>query len=635
MMRLLRSLRSTRGIRSAADLLVFGMFCTAMSCTRTEEPDHPLVFAERVDQAESDFDETSFRSSRPGGLLASQVTMGTTTHLSLTPPLPSRLSFHLQVPAEPELHFSIGVASVGESVLPAPVIFSMQVNAGKGDESVFQEVVPRSKPDQWSDRAVDLGPWAGHTIQLTFETRFQENRQVRSNPSLAQSSALASWGNPVLSEAGAPVKRPNLVLISVDCLRRDHVGAYGYSRDTTPHINRMADDGVVFETAVASASWTLPTHMSMLTGLPPSLHGASKWRKLDGSVSYLPEMLARAGYQTKGIVSWVYLSHTFGFERGFHSYSVFDDPDADEIVDTAIETLRRSKGQPLFLFLHLFDAHRPYLPPKEFLDRFGPRPKDISDLLDKIAQNAAPTESRETQEIIDLYDAEVAFADEQLGRFFDELKKSNLYDNTLIILTADHGEAFYEHGHWEHSQTLYEEIIRVPLIAKWPGNTPKDRRSSMVGQVDIFPTLLEAADVAAPPTGAMNLLGGGPPSDSHRTHITSEVTWLSPNGTFMKISLREERFKYVATLSGPAGNPLGVREITREELYDLATDPTERANLADQDPKDYGERLKGFREQMHAYLDEARRLEAQRGGQEILLDSETEEKLRKLGYTTH
>ena len=152
-------------------------------------------------------------------------------------------------------------------------------------------------------------------------------------------------------------------------------------------------------------------------------------------------------------------------------------------------------------------------------------PRTFRTCSTKSPENAAPTESRETQEIIDLYDAEVAFADEQLGRFFDELKKSSLYDNTLIILTADHGEAFYEHGHWEHSQTLYEEIIRVPLIAKWPGNTPKERRSSMVGEVDIFPTLLEAAGVAAPPTGAVSLLRGGLAlelrSDSH--HERSDV----------------------------------------------------------------------------------------------------------------
>ncbi len=446
-------------------------------------------FVDYVDQAEAAFDLVQFRSARKDGRLSSPVTLGGETQSSLTPPLPSRLTYEVEIPSDPALHFSIGASPLGEGPLAAKVDFLLHVDSGSGEELIFSETVERHQPNEWRDATANLHPWSGKTVKLVFETK----PRVEELPSV-QIPILAAWGDPVLASSTAQSERPNLILISIDCLRPDHMGTYGYHRDTTPHIDRFAQDGVVFETAIATSSWTLPTHMSMLTGLVPSFHRATKWEKLDPSVPYLPEVLSAHGYRTTGVASWVYVSQIYGFERGFHLYEVMENPLASDVVDAALQQLVRNKGQSHFLFMHLLDPHWPYLPPREFLERFGPRPRDISDLQDLIARSKPPPSAMETQEIIQLYDSEIAYTDQELGRFFEELKSLGLYDDSIIIVTADHGEAFYEHGHWQHSQTLYDEIVRIPLIVKWPvkhhAQMARCRVATLLSNVYILPSML-------------------------------------------------------------------------------------------------------------------------------------------------
>ncbi|MGH9460647.1 MAG: sulfatase family protein, partial [Vicinamibacteria bacterium] len=286
-----------------------------------------------------------------------------------------------------------------------------------------------------------------------------------------------------------------------------------------------------------------------------------------------------------------------------------------------------------FLFMHLLDPHWPYLPPKEFLERFGPRPRDISDLQDLILRAEPPPSETERDEIIRLYDGEIAFTDQELGRFFEELKALGLYDNSLIIVTADHGEAFYEHGHWQHSQTLYEEIIRIPMIVKWPGDSLKGRIRAQVSQVDVFPSVLQAAGIETPATGPYGLreLADAERRVSAERVVTSEVTWRSPNETSMKVSFRTEGMKFLATLAGPVGDDLGVSETRREELYDLVEDPDERTNLA----AGRSEELASFQGRVRSFIDGARAQRSTRQGQPIELDQELLERLRALGYVDH
>ena len=190
-----------------------------------------------------------------------------------------------------------------------------------------------------------------------------------------------------------------LVLISVDCLRADHVSAYGYARNTTPNIDGFGTEGVIFRNATSVSSWTLPTHMSMMTGLMPSLHGVSRKYKLNSSVPYLPEILADNGYQTLGVVAGGYLSQRWGFERGFDVYRMLIERRASEIVDVALELARGTRSAKKFLFVHLFDAHWPYVPPRGFRDRFDERPPDISDIMPKADAGVPPSGPEEIQQL--------------------------------------------------------------------------------------------------------------------------------------------------------------------------------------------------------------------------------------------
>ena len=598
------------------------------SCDASRPPANvPFFLARHVDTAEQDFDRNLFLSFRKDGLLAAPVTMNNETRLSLSPPLPSKLTFPVEVPLEPLLQFSIGVSSLGEDSLPRPVDFAIHVDTGDEQEVCFQETVRRAQSNIWFDRTVDLTPWSGQSIRLTFETSMRGT-----NVAQASGTLLPAWGRPVLDSSQQDREGTNLVLISIDCLRADHLSAYGYHRNTTPHIDRFAAEGVLFENAVSVSSWTLPTHMSMLTGLMPSFHGANRSHKLSTSVPFLPEILSGAGYETLGVVSGAYLSQAFGFERGFDSYRFLKDARAENVVDAGLLLARESRGRRHFLFLHLFDAHWPYLPPREFLDRFDQRPPDISDIMPKIIYGKRPRGPEEIQQFVNLYDGEIAYLDQQLGRFFEGLREAGLYDRSLILLTADHGESFYEHGMWQHSESLYQEVTHVPLIVKWPGGSPSGKVEHLVSQLHIFPTILERAGIDSPYADHQGLdryTSGEKPNPESGTSM-SEIIWepKETHGPSIKVSLRNDSLKYIVTLTSESGEERFLSEVVSEELYDLSQDPGERSNLLPDTARDVGE----LRREVRQFIDQAQILQAERQGQEVVLDDELREQLKALGY---
>jgi len=611
-------------------VLAMGAGCSAPP----SGPTVPFFFAKEVGSAEQEFDRNLFLSYRKDGLLAAPVTMDDETRLSLSPPLPSELAFTVRVPSQPVFRFAIGASALGEEILTRPVSFVVRVGSGDSGEPLFEETIRRGQSNTWFDHSVDLTPWAGQTVRLTFETQM-----VGENVAAAGGTILPAWGRPVLDDATAEPEGTPLVLISIDCLRADHVGAYGYSRDTTPSIDALAEDGLLFERAMSVSSWTLPTHMSMLTGLMPSFHGVDRSHRLDASVPFLPEMLLNAGYETLGVVSGAYLSQAFGFERGFDIYQLRNDSRAENVVDAALELIRQARTRKHFLFLHLFDAHWPYVPPREFLDRFDERPADISDIMPKIIYRKPPANPEEIQDFVNLYDGEIAYLDRELGRLFQGLKDEGLYDRTLIVLTADHGESFYERELWQHSESIYQEVLHVPLIVKLPAASPNSdggRFSDLVSQLSIFPTLLEQAGLDSPYTEYPPLdryviqsersAGGKAP----QTRVMSEITW-EPNptrGTAMKVAMIEGDLKYIVTMRGEAGDERFVSEVVQEELYDLSSDPDEKTNLLPESARNLG----NLRAEARQFIDQARALRASRRGQEIVLDEELEEQLRALGY---
>jgi len=256
-------------------------------------------------------------------------------------------------------------------------------------------------------------------------------------------------------------------------------------------------------------------------------------------------------------------------------------------------------------------------------------------LLEKVLRDKPPSSEEEIRHVIDLYDGEIAYLDQELGRFFDELDARGLYDPSLIIVTADHGEAFYEHGYWEHTQTLYEEMVRIPLIVKWPKGSAMpsgERVATQVSQTDVFPTLVGAAAVESPSAWALDLARHFekdkevPP----RTAVI-EVSWdpLPSRPASMKLALRRQDSKYIATLTAPTTDGLFDGEILSEELYDLSVDPREKDDLLSRADNRV---RRAYREELRAYLAEAKRLRSERRGGTVILDEAIQERLETLGY---
>ncbi len=600
------------------------------SCSRQAPPvPGAFFFVEHVRSSEDTFKRADLSSLRDEGYLAAPVTVRADTRISLTPPLPSRLDFTVDLPSDPVIRFAIATATRRKLGDRSPVVFRILLKDENRRETVFREVVRPRRRNQWLDREVRLDSWLGSTIRLTFETKLLDSE---SGTSAERGELFPLWANPVLASFSGGGNASNIILISVDCLRADHVGVYGYPRATTPHIDRFAESGVVFETALSTAGSTHPTHMSIFTGLLPSFHGATPLRELSRSVPYLSEILRQASYQTDAVVTGAYLSQHFGFNRGFNTYRYASRLRAGDAVDMALDVLERSGEDKHFLFLHLIDAHWPYDPPPEFRERFRTSAPNVPHLLNKVLDHEPPDDPDEIDQIVALYDAEIANADQELGRFFDELKARGLYDRSLIILFADHGEAFYEHGRWQHTVALYEEVIRIPLIVKWPGNLPTGRVTTPVSQVGIFPTVLEEAGLDFSPLRATGLKqfvdGSGTPSEPGAVVSECVTTWKPEVGAIRTVSFRTDTTKYIATFRTTAESTIAIGEILDEELYDLARDPDEMQNLLEGPGMDSGP----YQEQLRAYLREAREFERGRMGEEVILDDAIQDQLKALGY---
>jgi arylsulfatase A-like enzyme len=308
----------------------------------------------------------------------------------------------------------------------------------------------------------------------------------------------------------AAIQRP-IVVIAVDTLRADHLGTYGYSRDTSPRLDNLVQEGVVYEHAFATASWTLPSMTSLLTGRWPREHGAGYARpragarnfsKLRDDVSTLAESLREAGYATGAVANVGFMSPRFGFGRGFESYDWVPSTDeenrrAGASVDRALEWIDAHAEQPFFFLLHLFDPHRHYDAPTPFRGKFTDSFRDrYGATLDTLESRLQAERDSDLEFHIAAYDEEIAYTDDQIGRFVDALRERGIWDDALVVLTADHGESLHDHDTRGHGGTLYNELIRVPFIV-WGAGSPGTRERAPISLVDFTPTALEWA--GAPP----------------------------------------------------------------------------------------------------------------------------------------
>jgi len=303
----------------------------------------------------------------------------------------------------------------------------------------------------------------------------------------------------------------NLVLIGVDTLRRDHLGCYGYHRNTSPNIDGLARRGVLFENVVSTCPWTLPAFATVFTSLYPTQHGATGARTpMRTSFPTLASLLKDNGYATGAIINAPYLKARFKVDRGFDLYQMppSDGRVADGTTEDALKWIEENKEHPFFIFVHYFDPHIPYSPPAPYDTLFDPDytgtmkmaniPNGLPRLRSRGFREMAAASDADWNHIRSLYDGEIAFADEAIGSLLKGLDERDLTRNTLIVFLSDHGEEFYEHGGFEHGHTLFDELIKVPLIFSLPGRFLEDvRMARQVRLVDVEPTILELLGITA------------------------------------------------------------------------------------------------------------------------------------------
>jgi arylsulfatase A-like enzyme len=448
------------------------------------------------------------------------------------------------------------------------------------------------------------------------------------------------------AESPAGSGRLNVLLIVIDTARADKFGCYGGTGGLTPQIDRLAAEGVRFEHAAAHAPWTLPSTASLLTSLHPQEHGAGgfldlaplaeggppvvAFRGLDGSVETVTEVFRAAGWRTGAIVNVDFLDRGFGLTQGVDDLDAAWYESNEEVrsatrtTDLALEWLGGRSGEPFFLLTHYFDTHAVYAPPAEFRRRFAaPRDREDSGFVFGTREHLLLLRAGRLQlepALIEraerLYEAELAYVDSEVGRLLDGLEAHGLADDTLVVLTADHGEEFLEHGGFEHGHTLYDELTRVPLVLRLPGHLARGRVvPGTAALIDVAPTLCELAGLA-PPAGFVgrSLVGAcrGDAVLSERPVLAHGNFWGQP-----LVSWRSGRWKLILTPRAAGGESL--------ELYDLEADPREQSELARERPALVAE-LRAEYEAVRAHL------AGRAAGAPVELDAEGLRRLQALGY---
>jgi arylsulfatase A-like enzyme len=510
-------------------------------------------------------------ASQLAPLIGKAMSLYDVTYRVLPAGPPGRLRFHLDLPKATRLTISCAIAA--ERQTRPGVEFVVKARRGKTERVLTSRLL--NPMTVASDRGfvpldVDLRDFAGRDVDLILETHGFE---------ATDDPLSAAWGAPAVTVAHRDA--PLTIIYLVDTLRADHTGVYGYRRNTTPELDTFAKDAVIFEQAISQASWTKPAVASILTSLPPGQHRAVQLRDtLDPSHTTIAKMLSDHGTSTGAAIanSVIYLPES-GFSQGFDVFEGLHDESglpsklvgAEGVVNAALSWLDRRQGLPRFLYVHTMDPHVPYAPPPPFDQLFEPHPLPGRPAADPRTDYREPADR---DRMMAQYDGDIAYGDQEFGRFVRELKSRGLYDRALLIFLADHGEEFQDHGQWLHGRSVFDELVRVPLVVKFPGQRSAGMRvAQQVQAVDVVPTILEELKIPAPPNATLagkplqSVVQGG----AARRPAVSEISHRG----IVAHGVRTEADKYIRRF-GPE----------QDELYfNLLKDPKERENVIEAAPE--------------------------------------------------
>jgi arylsulfatase len=440
------------------------------------------------------------------------------------------------------------------------------------------------------------------------------------------------------------------VLLVIDTLRADHVHAYGYERETTPWMDKLAGKGVLFERAVAASSWTQPSMASLLTSTYPMVHQVTRTPQSHAGMSVLPpdlvtisEFLKERGFATHAVSSHPYCSALSGFDQGFDGFDtvseVISEYEAQEVMDRAIQWLSSQTVQSeFFLYVHIMGPHFPYVPPPEFQGRFTTerveevkavfRGMDYKQQIDFMgAEGVEFFKSRPDllAELIGLYDEEIAFSDSQVGRLWKTLESLGMLPSTMLIVLSDHGEGFLQHGRFGHGNSLFRELLEVPLIIYYPPLGEGVRVKGMVSLMDVFPAIC-ALFRSAPPYPAQGssllpVIGGG----KDHAPVLSELLIMG----IARLTTHEHALIYRPRLKVQRQGR-SFEEPEAIKLFNLNEDPIEMKDVSGQQPELAGSMV----ESLLRMEQENRRIKIA-PAQSRRINEELRQKLMALGYLHH
>jgi arylsulfatase A-like enzyme len=433
----------------------------------------------------------------------------------------------------------------------------------------------------------------------------------------------------------APARGYNVVLISIDSLRADHLGTYGYRRATSPAIDRLGSGGAVFTQCRSTTSWTLPAHMSLLTGRSLLGHGVvGDDRRLGPGVPTLAQAFHGAGYATGAVVSAPYVHSRFGFAAGFDDYDdtsisfatnedSYKTVTAPQLNAAAEKWLTAHAGRPFFLFLHYWDVHYDYAPGPPYDTMFDPdyRGEVSGDNFYFNPRVNARMSPRDLEHVLALYDGEIRLVDDHVAKLRAVLERLGIAGKTIVVLTADHGDEFFEHGNKGHHRTLYDEVLHVPLVMYVPGTSMSGARvAAEASIVDVMPTLLGLTGIA-PPEGL---------EGADFTRVLFEGAAAPERPVFSELYRKGSLNVQVAAVAA-AHKVIHHFNARRMETYDLAADAAEHERLAN-DRGPGAAIAAGMRDWLDERWHELEGREERYGVETLEMDAKTAETLRSLGY---
>lgn len=429
------------------------------------------------------------------------------------------------------------------------------------------------------------------------------SRSPSSRRALARAAVLllllAAVAYPVWRLVRSP-GRFNLLVVLVDTLRADHLACYGYSRDTSPTIDGLAAEGILFEECLAPAPWTIASTATLLTGLEPFAHGfvRPEFAPLAPAAVTIAEVLRDRGYRTAGFSGNMLISELSGFDQGFSPLHTDVWGKAPTLNAGAIPWLRENgpRGR-FFLYMHYFDPHDPYDDPEGLWRSYAGlapgapageercRNGDIEEAFQSMRDGEDPgLTAADKVRLVDRYDGEIRFVDGEIGKLLAEVRALGLEDETVVVFTSDHGEQFFEHGGMKHGSSLFREELHVPLVFRVPGGRKGERRPERVGLVDVFPTVLGLLGIDAPgPVDGRDVLGS-PPDPGRLAFSETSHGWATLDGL-------QKEGQELLSVRGPGGKTAILGPETAADYPRFFDDPAESKNLAGPPPPAWADDL--------------------------------------------